>query len=248
MRHRRVILTAVSPFDPIPFLESGYDPVRISTIRLLPNIREIRILKERLLERRHDSAAFMSPRAIEIVNPNKEIIRILSEMRLFAVGPSTKKSLAKFGLRNVKMPDEYTSKALSAYITSENLKSPFSSLALIRSSFADNSMFDELFSKGIPVDEYRIYSPKLNLEGVEELLKELRAGADFVVFTSHASFELMWKFLPYTGCRELEELLTRTRVVAIGPETAKALKSFGIDPLVAPDHSIAGVSSFIKVM
>ncbi len=243
MRCRKVVLTSLSPFDPSPFQKYGCRPLRISTIRLLPKREEILRLKENLSHQRHDSAVFLSPRSLRVVNPSKKIIRSLSEMRLYAVGPSTKASLEKFGLTKVRLPCRYTSKALLEEILSDHSEHPFSSIALLRSSFANDLMRRALSEGGIPVEEYRIYSPVVDPKGVEKFLRTLRTGADFVVFTSGSSFELMQAFLPFKARRKLQSLLKSTHVIAIGPETARVLKSSGIEPSVAPEPSLWGVLS-----
>lgn len=238
-------MTALSPIDPSSFQELGYEPIRVSTIMLSPNKGEISRLGRDLSERRHDSAAFLSPRSIELIKSD-EALAVLSRMRLYAVGPSTKDSLAKLGLFNVKVPPEYTSKALTEEIISEHSKSPFSSIALIRSGLADNSMLSELVRNGIPVDEYRIYSPVVDMRGVEKFIGELKLGVDLVVFTSRSSFELMWESLTPGLRREVRSLLKRSRVVALGPETARSLKYLEIDPSVPSNHSIPGVLSLLR--
>lgn len=248
MRLRRVILTSLSNFDVSPFRNLGYDPVRVSTIRLLPNRIEISNLTKNLLEGFHDSAAFLSPRSIRMINPSIEVIEVLSKMRLFAVGPSTKESLEEFGLKNTEVPNEYTSRALATLIVGQHLKLPFSSIALIRSGFANKIMNDELVVNGVPAREYRIYSPEVDPYGVERLLEELRLGADFVVFTSRSSFELMRNFLQPKLCSELRSLLERANLIAIGPETAKSLREFGLEPFLVADHSLRGVLSFLRGM
>ena len=248
MRRGRVILTALSPFDPSPFQELGYEPFRISTIKLIPKREEIQRLKENLSVGRHDSVAIMSPRSIGLIRPSKRILYNLSKMRLYAVGPSTKESLERFGLTDVRLPCEFTSEALANIIISDHSKSPFSSIALIRSGYANILMSKALSEGGVPFEEYRIYSPVVDPKGVNRFLKAVRIGAEFVVFTSSSSFELMRAYLQPEARKEFESLLKTLKTVAIGPETARSLKLSGIDPLITPNHSLSGVISFLKVM
>ncbi|MCQ8892605.1 MAG: hypothetical protein NQU41_04395, partial [Candidatus Methanosuratincola sp.] len=66
-------------------------------------------------------------------------------------------------------------------------------------------------------------------------------------FTSRSSILMLVDYLRSCG-RELEAIgaLKRVKVIAIGPETARGLKSAGIDAAVLGIHSINGLVSYLK--
>ncbi len=247
MTIRKLLITSISPFDPSPFRALGCEPVRASTVKLVPDSSAVERLRKVILERRFDSIAFLSPRAIDMLYPDDSLLNILSVMRIYALGPSTKKSLEKYNLRVTGIPREYTSAALADLIASENSKAPFNSIAIVRSSFAGLSFVERLIELGVCAEEHRIYKGVPDINGITLFLHELERGVWATVFTSSSSILIIVDHL--RSCDkvyQLIETLKNVRIIAMGPETAKSLRSVGLDAEVLKVHSIDGLISYLR--
>jgi uroporphyrinogen-III synthase len=244
---KRILITSISHFDPSPLRDLGYDPVRASTVRIAPDPDAVRALRGRIIEGSYDSAAFMSPRAIDLISPDAMLVKSLSAMRVYAVGPSTAGSLESRGIRVSGVPREYTSASLADLIAAENSKAPFRKMVVPRSALADSWFSEKLNSQGISSEELRIYTAQPDVEGINLFLHTLEKGVEAAVFTSRSSILMLVDYLRSCG-RELEAIgaLKRVKVIAIGPETARGLKSAGIDAAVLGIHSINGLVSYLK--
>lgn len=242
MTIRKLLITSISPFDPSPFKALGYEPVRASTVKLLPDSSAVGRLRRGILEKRFDSIAFLSPRAIDILYPDGSLLNVLSAMRIYALGPSTRRSLERYNLRVAGIPSEYTSTALADLIASENSKAPFNKIAIVRSSFAGLSFAERLMKSGVCAEEHRIYKGVPDIDGICLFLHELDIGIWAAVFTSSSSIltvieylkscDKVWRFI---------ETLKNVRIIAMGPETAKSLRSVGLDAEVLKVHSMDGL-------
>lgn len=77
------------------------------------------------------------------------------------------------------------------------------------------------------------------LEDYSKLDTAIRAlsSYDWVIFTSANGVEAFWKRCEYIGVREVSSLISK--VAAIGPATAAALRSRGIQPALMPHRYVA---------
>lgn len=247
MSLQRIIVTAINDFDPVPFRSIGYEPLRINTLKIKPNKSALEKVREVLLKGDCDSIGFMSPRSIHLISPDDRLLMALSKIRIYAVGPSTKRSLETWGISITGMPNIYTGAALAELLLQEHLITPFTSFYLLRSSMADSILIDRLNGYGIPASELMIYSTIIDPERVDHLLVELERGVDAIVFTSKSSAVLMAEKLREDGrLHHLINLLASIRVIAYGPETAKGVLSLGIEPEVLRVHSMEGLVSYLK--
>ncbi len=247
MTFKKILVTSLSPMNSEVFMELGYCPIRASTVRLEPDGAEIARFRRMVLEGRFDSAAFMSPRSIGLISPDPPLVEIFSSMRVYAIGPSTKRSLEIRGIRVSGLPNEYSGSALAELIAAENSRSPFKGLALIRSSLADTRLIDRLRSEFVPAEEFRIYRSMVDPKGVREFMQAIETGVDVVVFTSRSSSSLMFEYLKLQGLEaNLISALRGVRTIAFGSEAASGLISAGIAPEILSTHSIEGLISHLK--
>lgn len=247
MTLRRILITSISQFDPSPFRALGYDPIRASTVRIAPDPSAARALRGDILDGRFDSAAFLSPRTIDLLSPDAPLVTSLSSMRIYAVGPSTGRSLEAYGIRVAGVPREYTSAALADLIAAENSKAPFRKMAVARSSLADSWLAEKLAGLGIRAEEYRIYTGVPDVDGINSFLHAIHEGVEAVAFTSRSSILVLLEHLRSCGMEDgAMKALKKVRIIAMGPETAKGLISAGLDPEVLKVHSIEGLVSYLK--
>jgi len=244
---KRILITSISPFDPSPFRDLGYDPIRVNTIRIVPDPIAVAVLRRRILGGSYDSAAFMSPRTVGLLSPDAPLMKSFSVMRIYAVGPSTERSLQKFGIRVEGVPRKYTSSSLAELIATENSKAPFKNMAVPRSALADSWFTERLSGLGVSAEEHRIYTAVPDEDGILSFLHALEEGVQAAAFTSSSSILMMLNYLRSCS-REaaVVKALRKIRVIAIGPETAKGLNSAGLDAEVLGVHSINGLVSYLK--
>lgn len=247
MALKRILITSLSPPDPNIFREFGYHLVRASTVRIEPDYAEIDRLRRFFLGAHFDSAAFMSPRSIGLISPDPKVVDALTSMRVYAIGPSTRRSLESSGIFVTDVPKEYAGSALAELIAAEHSRLPFKGLALIRSSLADTWLINWLRSKSIPAEEFRIYRSMVDPNGTRAFMQAIDTGVEIVVFTSRSSSSLMFEYLKRQGLGSgLISALKGVRVIAFGSEAASGLISEGIEPEILPVHSIEGLISHLK--
>ncbi len=101
---------------------------------------------------------------------------------------------------------------------------------------------NELSAKLVALGAQVILFPVIEiilLEDYSTLDTAIRAlsSYDWVIFTSANGVEAFWKRCEYIGVREASSLISK--VAAIGPATAAALRSRGIQPTVIPRRYVA---------
>ncbi|MDI9609063.1 MAG: uroporphyrinogen-III synthase [Candidatus Verstraetearchaeota archaeon] len=247
MRPKRLLITSVSQINPVPFREIGYEPLRASTVRIIPDLNEIKRFSLAILNGAYDSAAFLSPRSIGLLKSEPALLAAFSKMRVYAVGPSTKRSLEDCDIQVAGLPLEYTGEALGRLIAVEHSRAPFRRLAIIRSSLADSSLAVRLRAYGVPAEEFKIYRGVVDAEGIMKFVEELKKGVEVAVFTSRSSSLLMLEYLRSQGTdEEFIFALKGIRTIAFGPEAASGLRIAGVASEILSIHSIDGLISYLK--
>lgn len=206
----------------------GLDAVALDVIRLTPIASELERLRS-ILDNNYDYVLFMSPNAIDMLD--EDIISKLSGKKIIAVGPKTRAKLEEHSVKVELMPKRYSSYGIVELLKEINLKDR--SILIPRSAAANNYLKDALERLGIRVYEVRFYDAKPNYDNnLKAKIKDL----DCIVFTSASNVHAFFKMID-----KIE-----SQVIAIGPFTSNALKEYGIDAIVADEHTIEGVFREIK--
>lgn len=157
----------------------------------------------------------------------------LMSVRVAAIGSETARALAKRGIDADVVPASFTSDALAAALTRDDLRGR--RVLLARAAQAGSLLSDRLRQAGADVDEvslYDIVTPPAD----EEALAELQRGVDVVTLTSPSTSRGLVELAG--GLVDLDSLHT----VCIGPVTAQAARELGLRVVAtAETHTIEGL-------
>jgi uroporphyrinogen-III synthase len=221
----------------------GWDPVIVHTVELRPRDQSLVFseLREVFSTGNVDWLVFMSP---EGVQPFFEILKthgnllptIIGQSRIVAVGPRTRDFLERQGVRDIFMPDDYSSVGIAEYLSSQSLEDR--RVLLARSSEANDTLAKKLASKGAKAETVHVYSSSVpeNQSTVQSLLVELeRKTVGGILFTSSQSASNLFKMAEKEASHdEIVRLLGGCLVGAIGPVTAERLRELGVEPNIQP--------------
>ncbi|MBI4063818.1 MAG: uroporphyrinogen-III synthase [Elusimicrobia bacterium] len=158
--------------------------------------------------------------------------------KIASVGPTTARAVQEFFKRRSHfMPSAYTTEALGRELPVKRGESVF----LVRSGNADQRLDKILHKRGAKVQRfnpYRLVYRPLS----KKVVSMLKAGKiTHVFFGSRSQVEAFFverSQAPFLrkGARHLS-----FNAMAIGPETAKALRELGVKPIVAKVHTFDGL-------
>jgi len=207
----------------------GIEVIPLDIIRLVPKNEEIdRLRKE--LDNNYDYILFMSPNTIDMLND--DIFNKLNNKTVISIGPKTKGVLEMHKVKVKLMPKEYSSYGIIRLF--KNMDSKGKMVLIVRSTFADNFLTNELRRLGIIVNEIRFYDIIPNYNDISKFIN----GIECIVFTSASNVHSFFKII--------NNLDDNIKVIAIGPFTANALKRYNINPIVAQEHTIEGIFKELK--
>ena len=239
---RKILISSFSGLDKSKFVEAGMIPLVVPTIRLEPNKERIEAFATAVKSGMYHSLVLLSPRSLDMIMPDEELLSKISGMKIFAIGPTTKSSIEKRGLNVSVMPAEFSSEALGALLVDYSRKDDLGSVAIVRSAFSNESLIEFLRKEGIKVDEFRIYSTMADERGIEIFLRQLEEGVDAVVFTSRSSAHPLVECSKEKGMMgRLPEMLKSTRVLCMGKETARGLEGLCVNVEVPEEKTIDGI-------
>ncbi len=162
--------------------------------------------------------------------------RSFSGARLVALGPGTKRSLQRFGLRADLMPDRHS--VLGLMQTLENTDMRGQRLLLVRSELATRDLRDFLERKGASVVEVHPYRVEIVEERDHDLIRRFKAGEiSTVLLTSPSTVRGLINLIGGET-----EVLSGSVIGCIGPVTAEAARNSGMKvDFVAETHSEEGL-------
>jgi uroporphyrinogen-III synthase len=157
--------------------------------------------------------------------------------RIAAIGPATREALNERGLSTCVVPPVYRGAALPDVlpdVRGHRMLLPLSDIG--RDEAADG--LRRAGATVVSVTAYRTLPAAPDEEG----LARLRLGVDAVLFTSPSTVQNFERLLR----SEAIAVLSRAAVVCIGPTTADAARTIGVDTLVAPVHTTDGMLALLE--
>ena len=183
-----------------------------------------------------------------VISSDLGLQRALETTRFLAVGPKTRDSLVNYGVSQASLPEQYSSTGIDEFFArtvSKNLH-----VVLVRSASADDSLANSLTSRGMVVQTINAYNSVMpeDLQSAREFLDNLLQGRfAAVLFTSAVSVSNLFKIAnTRLDDNKVVELLNGVHVGAIGPATAKELRSRGIAAVMPDEYLIE--SALLKLM
>ena len=225
--------------------EMGGKPYVIPLLRFdVPeDLAPVREFVEALKSGSVDYAIFMSVNAVRFLLKEAEVLGLSADLceglkrtTTVAVGPRTAEELMKRGLRVDLIPREYSSKGIAQDLKERDLRGK--KVFILRARGASPLLRNELKDAGALVKEIYVYEQRAptDCDRVRAFVRDLASGKiDAIVFGSSQSVKnfrrVVEELLGPDGLREATKRLT---IVAIGPETAKALREIGLRADVVP--------------
>jgi uroporphyrinogen III methyltransferase/synthase len=166
--------------------------------------------------------------------------RALCEAKVAAVGPATAAALRAHFIVPDLIPDEFTTRALGEAVKSAG-RLAGRRVLLARADIASDALRLSLTAAAAEVEEVAFYHnvrPERLPEDAASALGEKRV--DWITFSSSSS---VGNFLALASEANQGPVgLEGVRLAAIGPVTAEALRSHGLEPtVVARQHTMAGL-------
>lgn len=232
----------------------GWSPLIVNTVQLqarpeselYPDLRSI------LAEGPIDHLVFMSQLGVDVVfsllrTHGSVLPSMMGNPSIVAVGPRTKAAVERWGVRDVLVPDEYSSNGIASLLSSTHFADEH--VVLVRSSDADDELADLLTSKGSRVSTLHGYSSALpsDFSTVSELISNLRMNnVAGLLFTSAQSASNLFEIAAKTAPEPPATLLRACLVGAIGPMTRTRLQALGVKADVQPSKYL--IEEAVKMM
>ena len=203
-----------------------------------------------------DFSVFMSSKAVKLLFDTARKVSKFEELQLavanttvIAVGPKTKTSLEKEGIRVTHMPQKrYSSVGVGEVFTRLNVEGK---KVIIPRSGASTPFLAQLLEKiGLQVKEIHLYnvcSFRDTSQWNEFRVLFSNKKIDGIVFTSASSVNAFFEIMLMDNDKKtLLENLQKLKVVAIGPFTGDELKKYGLSPIISDVHTVEGAFETIK--
>lgn len=174
-------------------------------------------------------AIFSSPTAAEECRSvwGEDFASVMDSILTIPIGSVTKKKLEGYGIKCTSPPEEYSSDGIVKYISSVY---ECGKVLIVHSDKGSPVLTDGLNEIGVPFDELIAY--RLEKHKLDDSLEKMRdAGIsgeiDWFLFTSRMSVD---SFIDAMG-DSLSDVISGSRIAAIGTPTAERLKeqSIGVD-------------------
>jgi uroporphyrinogen III methyltransferase/synthase len=228
--------------------ELGAEVLEIPTIRTAPPLNRTPLLEAMSGLGAYDWLVFTSANGVtsffEYFFKAFRDLRDLGGLRIAAVGPVTAGHLSDLHLQVDLMPEKFEAAAVAeAFAGEESLENL--RILLLRAEKGTPELPRLLEEKGAIVDDVAVYrtipDSGANDESGEILRRE---GAEWLTFTSGSTVE---HFHQRFDLPDLLQRHARLRVASIGPETSRALRALGVEPVVEADpHTIVGLVDGIQ--
>ncbi len=203
----------------------GIEAVIFPTIKTIPIDFPLETVSK------YDVFIFPSKKAVKYFFSKVEP-SFLKDKEIVAVGEKTKKALEEYSIKNVVLPETYSSEGVLKLIL-ENLEEYKDKKIIIpRAKKGIDLLPRELKGKVKEISVLPVYETVLNIpENVKEVENLFeRKKIKIAVFTSPSTLKNFLKIFP-NG----KEYLKNTCIAVIGTTTAKAVKEEGLDICLIPE-------------
>jgi uroporphyrinogen III methyltransferase/synthase len=221
--------------------EKGAVVVPFSTIRTEISIPKMKI-QALLSKNKFDWLVFSSENGVryffDLLNKEKLDSRILSGIKIAAIGSGTGKKLNEYGIYADFVPRKFTSESLVKELSKkENLKGK--KILRVKGNFLNDPLTDGLTvcaAKVTTYEVYKTYKAKPDKQTIKDLLNK---KADAIMFTSMST---VTNFFEIIGNKKSLDILNNSLTLAIGPVTAEELKRRGVKKVhISKLHTIDGM-------
>lgn len=198
--------------------KEGAEILPMPLLQAVPNCRVLEDFFKNL--ENFNTVLFASPNAVStflVYLQKEQDLRILHEMRLWAIGKKTAEVLAAWGLRA-----SYVASGSAATLLEETAHFPPHRVAIITSDRGGQNLKEPLLQRGWFAEIFPVYSMQYATRLFSVLLEELEAGLDLLIFLSPSAYDA---FSLATGGQ-----IPPCPIWAMGQTTASHLREKGIFP------------------
>lgn len=174
-----------------------------------------------------------------------ELVKVLSRIAILTRGPKPSHALRQWGWKEfLTVPEPNTWRELMEELDAAKLPVKNSTAIVQEFGAPHPALVDALETRGakvLSVPVYRWAMPD-NIESVKAAIEELISGkVDVTLWTSasqiHNVFEIA-EAMNYAN--QVREALSKTLIGSIGPTTSSALREYGLEPALEPEHPKMG--------
>ena len=220
----------------------GARVLELPTIEITP-IHDFRLLDRAIRQiHRYHWLIFTSENGVEaFFNRFRELkkdARVLSSIKIAAVGPGTGAKLNSYSIKPDLVPKIFTTEGL--FNALKKLKLKGKRLLLLRTNIAPDFLNRSLRDLGILVTEIPVYRTE-KPEGLSRKITELihQYPIDLITFTSSSTAEHFFEAL--RNGRHLG-----AKVISIGPVTSKTIRNFGAE--VTREARVPTISGLVEAV
>jgi len=168
--------------------------------------------------------------------------RLLSGLKIGAIGPATAEQLKKRGLRVDYIPKEFVAESILKGLNRSEIKGK--KILLARAKKARDILpigFKRIGGEVDVVEVYRTIKPRGGSGRLKRLLEN--KGVDIITFTSSSTVS---HFVDLLKKEDLKTLLKGVIIACIGPVTARTVKEAGLEVHSQPrEYTIPGLTQAI---
>ncbi|MFB3764057.1 MAG: uroporphyrinogen-III C-methyltransferase [Methanotrichaceae archaeon] len=178
---------------------------------------------------------FTSANGVRIALRNNDLLRCLAGKTVVSIGPKTKRSLEKYGIKPL-IPEEYSSAGLL-----QMLPNKCKNILFLRSAQGSKYLSDSLRCGGIAVDDIPLYMVAPSKDPrLDDLIRNVK-DIDIFAFTSSSTARYLVQRAQELGLEsELRDALANATIAAIGKPTAEELEHLNIRVDVMPEKFTFG--------
>ena len=243
-------------FSQLVKMEGG-KTVALPTIEIVPRDPKV-ILKfiDDINQEEHDYCAFMSQWAVNVLfdlantmKKTDQIISLLKNRTIIAVGPKTREHLVNRGINVHLMPEKYSAKGMVELFSKMNHTSQ-KRIIIPRSSASNDFLARDLNKIGIKVDELFLYDARtanINIIWKDFILLLEKKRVDAIIFTSSSTALSFFEIMESISSSDVRSLIREVKaIIAIGPFTQEELRKKGIHSIESKIHTIRGTFELAK--
>lgn len=226
--------------------EHGADVVELPTLEIVETFAEAAVDAsiEALRTAAYQWVIFTSPNAISIfmrlLSDRGMDVRAFGRAQVAAIGPGTAAALARVGIIADVVAETYVAEGVLAALDGRALGG--ARVLLPRAENARDTLIDDLQRRGARVEELTLYRAAIPQDPDAAGLRALRDGEiDIVTFASSSALRNLSEMLGGDVAS-----LQQTRIAAIGPVTADAVREAGLEVAIAArEYTIEGLVAAI---
>ncbi|MCL4871610.1 MAG: uroporphyrinogen-III synthase [Anaerolineae bacterium] len=241
LQGQRIVITrSEAQAEPLarPLRALGGEIIYFPTIQLIPLETEL-VAAARQQVTMYDWLLFTSQNGVTFFLTDEEMVARLAaaSTQIAAVGPATAHALTNLGLSVQFIPESFTGEWLAVQLGGVHGQK----ILLPRSRLGRQEIVIQLRAQRASVTDLPVYDT-IAAQPSSQVRQQLAQGVDMITFTSPSTVQNFCQMVP-----EWPQLLSRARVVCIGPVTAAAATRLGLTvSITALEHTAEGLIQAIK--